>query len=152
MWKFYTIVIALFIVFLAAWRVLSPLAVTETHAETSPNSFIIEEFVDGSWKFVSATPFPGRPYPDRYTTEKITLPIPSNQVRIKHTGGTESAHLDQVVLENQAPILAQDLAENINLSNNKFATADYDVVNVQNRTIELSWERKRYVTFYHWCG
>ena len=106
------------------------------------DSFIIEEYVNGSWQFVAESQFPGRPYPDRYTTKTFTLPQPSDRIRITHNGNTQTAHLDEVVLGGNAPDSVQDLYDNNPLPIEKFGSADYDVTEVYNRTLEFSWNEK----------
>ncbi len=105
-------------------------------------SFIIEEYIDGSWRFVTKSSFPGQPYPDRYTTKIFTLPQPSDRIRIIHDGDTQTAHLDKVVLDNNIPNSVQDLYDNNPLPIKKFANADYDVVEARSRTLEFSWDKK----------
>jgi len=113
-----------------------------THADTTVDSFVIEEYANGLWQPVAVTPFPGRPYPDRYTSKIFTLPVSSDRVRITHKGGTQAAHLDEVVLDGHMPDAVRDLSDDSSLPAKKFTSADYDVVSVQKRTIELVWKTK----------
>jgi len=96
------------------------------------------EAYNGSWQTLDEKEFAGQPYPEyRYTTQKIELPINTTKVRLTQSG-TDTAHLDEALLNGTAPINVTD-STNTKVVPAKLEEADYDVIDAAARTIEISW-------------
>jgi uncharacterized repeat protein (TIGR01451 family) len=101
-------------------------------------SFLIEAY-NGEWHEAGVLHLVGRPAPGyRYSTSTIAVPEGTTKVRITQAG-TDTAHLDAVLLDSNAPTAVKDLSDNSSQPNAKLALADYDVINAASRTIEIEW-------------
>ena len=78
---------------------------------------------------------------DRHLREqRLALPRPSNSdflvVRVTHTGAT-AAHVDAALLDGAAPLHVYGAAEETALALHKLAAREYDVVDIEGRTLTL---------------
>ncbi len=97
------------------------------------------EAYNGNWQIVVNEEFPGQAHPDyRYATKTIELPVDTTKVRVTQSG-TDTAHLDMALLDGKAPVSVIDKSTDIIVAPAKLAQADYDVINADSRTIEITW-------------
>jgi parallel beta-helix repeat protein len=101
-------------------------------------SFAVEAF-NGAWHGLGEYHFSGKPSGYRYSRQEIALPEGTTRVRLIHDGETDTAHIDSVLLDGNAPYYAYYLHNGEALSTAKFAGADYDVVEAAAKAIELMW-------------
>lgn len=98
----------------------------------------VEVFHAGAWHPVGNPPY------DQFLAERQldlpALPLTGQvQVRITHAGDT-AAHVDAALIDGHAPSGVGGTAEDAALALNKLAACDYDVIDVQGRTVVLTFD------------
>ena len=103
------------------------------------STYIIDAY-NGTWiEEIANEHFTDQDPPNfRYPTKTFGLPTGTTKVRIRHSG-TDTAHMDAVSLDGAAPLRVFDTALNKALPIYKIMSADYDIIDVVERTIEVEW-------------
>jgi hypothetical protein len=109
--------------------------------EASNGNWGTIEVFEGNWQMVCEEEFPGQYYPDyRYTTKTILLPPCTTKIRLTQSG-TDTAHLDEVILDGNIPVSIIDRSTDTELDPAKLSQSDYDVIDAAARTIEITWSK-----------